>query len=179
MRTLNLGVFAIYCSMTGLARTLPTSSAPEAPDATLRRRGIELRVFGGISAGSGRGPLTPKTPPPSLGAEGAVGLNRYVAVIDGYTYNGLGQYQAPRCVTVTSHPSSVVTTCSSPGIVRARIHQLLGGCSLSAPIRNWVTPCSAFAVGAVRASASAAAAGVNPLSIEGTGLSEMTVPAQP
>jgi hypothetical protein len=74
MRTLNLIVIAICCSMTGLARTLPTSSAPEAPDAAHRRGGIELRVFGGISAGSGRGPLTPKTPP-SLGAEGAVGLN--------------------------------------------------------------------------------------------------------
>ena len=75
-------------------------------------------------------------------------------------------------MTVTSHPSSAVTTCLSPGVVRARIHELLGGFRLSAPNRSWVTPYSVFAVGAVRASASAAAAGVSPVNIEGTGLND-------
>lgn len=138
-----------------------TAFASEAPDEDFRAGRMELRVSGGINAGSGREPLTPKTPP-SAGVEGAVGLNRYVAVIGEYTYNALGQY-------------TLKSPCLYCGIfqveVKARIHEFLGGFRVSAANRSPVIPYGAFVIGVVRPSASAAAAGVLPLNVPGVGLS--------
>lgn len=143
--------FAICWSMTAFAS--------EAPDEGFRVGRMELRMSGGINAGSGREPLAPKTPP-SVGIEGAVGLNRNVAVIGEYTYNALGQYALKRpCLF-----------CGTAG-VKARIHGFLGGFRVAATNRSLVTPYGAFVVGAVRPSSSAAAEGVIPLDIAAVGLS--------
>jgi opacity protein-like surface antigen len=162
--------FAICYSMTGLAQTPPTSSTSEAPDRDLSAGRIELRMFGGINTGSGRELLSSKTPP-SLGVEGAVGLNRYVAAIGVYTRNGLGYY------TQFRYPLDVPCRYLCGAVaVKAGIHEFLGGFRVSAANRSLVTPYAEFGVGPVRPSASAAAAGVKPRNLPAMGLSDTSGP---
>lgn len=97
---------------------------------------FELRGFGG---GVNAGNLFISQPAFSAGVEGAIGLNRIVAVTGQYAFDGLGTRDS--------------SFCSSSGCSRSHeretVHEFMGGFRFSAPNRSRITPYGTISAGGV------------------------------
>jgi len=84
---------------------------------------IEIRGFGG---GVNAGNLLVSQPAFSVGAEGAIGLNRIVAVTGDYSFDHLGSFN---------------------GFFNRRVHEYMGGFRFSIPNRSRITPYAGVSAG--------------------------------
>ena len=97
---------------------------------------IEIRGFGG---GVNAGNILVAQPAFSAGAEGAIGLNRFVAVTGDYAFDHLGSTDDSFCFSggcSQSHASQ-------------QMHEFMGGFRFSIPNRSRITPYAAISAGGV------------------------------
>jgi len=116
------------------AALLVSSAFSQSPD--LSHGKIEIRGFGG---GVNAGNLLETQPAFSAGVEGAVGINRIVAVTGHYAFDHLGTTDSSVCFSSgcsQSHRSQ-------------KMHEFMGGFRFSIPNRSRITPYAAISAGGV------------------------------